>query len=92
MDSRPFALQDLTRLAQSLLQSLLLRVKLRRHDRGTCGNFVIGHLRHNHFTHEPRPVSDLDPAAVAHHKQATETYHEINRLAAAKHAEITATS
>jgi non-haem Fe2+, alpha-ketoglutarate-dependent halogenase len=46
---------------------------------------------YDYFAHEPRPVSDLDPAAVAHHKHATETYHEINRLAATKHAEMTAT-
>lgn len=46
---------------------------------------------YHYFQHEPRPMGDLDPAAVAHHKHATETYHEINRLAAAKHAEMTET-
>jgi non-haem Fe2+, alpha-ketoglutarate-dependent halogenase len=44
--------------------------------------------RYNHFNHEPRPLRDLDPADVARHKQATDTYHEINRLAVSKHLEM----
>lgn len=49
---------------------------------------VRGVDRYQHFNHEPRPVRDLDPVDVARHKQATDTYHEINRLAVAKHLEM----
>ncbi len=51
---------------------------------------VRGVDRHQHFDHEPRPVRDLDPADVARHKLATDIYHEINRLAVAKHLEMVA--
>lgn len=44
--------------------------------------------RYQHFHHEPRPTRDLDPADVAFHQHATHTYHEINRLAVAKHLEM----
>jgi Phytanoyl-CoA dioxygenase (PhyH) len=33
---------------------------------------VRGDDRHHHFEHEPRPVSDMDPAFVALHRQITE--------------------
>jgi ectoine hydroxylase-related dioxygenase (phytanoyl-CoA dioxygenase family) len=46
--------------------------------------------RYRHFNHEARPLRDLDPADVARHKHATETYHEINRLAVARHLEMVA--
>ncbi len=51
---------------------------------------VRGVDRYHHFNHEPRPVRDLDPADAARHKQATDTYHEINRLAVSKHIEMIA--
>jgi hypothetical protein len=51
---------------------------------------VRGVDRYQHFNHEARPLRDLDPADVARHKHATETYHEINRLAVAKHEEMVA--
>ena len=33
---------------------------------------VRGEDRHHHFEHEPRPMSDMDPAFVALHRQITE--------------------
>lgn len=49
---------------------------------------VRGVDRYGHFNLEPRPQRDLDPADIARHKLATETYAEINRLAVAKHLEM----
>jgi non-haem Fe2+, alpha-ketoglutarate-dependent halogenase len=49
---------------------------------------VRGVDRYGHFNLEPRPARDLDPVDVARHKQAVETYAEINRLAVAKHLEM----
>jgi hypothetical protein len=51
---------------------------------------VRGVDRYGHFNLEPRPTSDLDPADVTRHQQATATYAEINRLAVAKHLEMMA--
>ncbi|MBM3343801.1 MAG: phytanoyl-CoA dioxygenase [Betaproteobacteria bacterium] len=51
---------------------------------------VRGVDRYHHFNLESRPFRDLDPVDVARHKQATDTYHEINRLAVAKHDELIA--